>query len=187
MAEETTSTQLPIPRQLESPPRTTGSAQQDFPIIIDYVFRVYQLMQQAIAYINGQIEANPDITVTDLPNPATSTVAQAQQTANDAYNLAILAQKGVDAIKAIFATNVTGTVTINDLATGSGSITLNPAQKDTAYTVDIQAKATAGTPVTDSFIITGKTYNTGSFSFTIKDAPGSGNSITYEWRLTRNT
>jgi len=188
MADEvvTTTAKAPIPRQLESPPRTTGNIQQDIPLIVDWMFRCYQIIQQAVNYINGQIQDNGDITATDLPNPQTSTVAQAQTTANQAYTIATNAQKDADALEAIVARNVSGTVTVSDASTGA-TVNFGTTQPNTNYTVNIQAKSITGVPVSDAYIITGKTYATGNFSFTIKDAPAPGNSITFEWHLARIT
>lgn len=158
----------------------------DIPILVDWLWRAYQVISQSVAYINFQIVDNPDITVTDLPNPQTSTVAQAQTTANQAYILATDAGSEVEDVKEILARNTTGTVLASDGDTGK-TVNFSEAQPDTSYTVFVQAKSSGGTPVTDAFIITSKTYNTGSFSFTMKDAPGVGNSITFEWQLVRNS
>ena len=71
---------VPIPRTLETPPRTTGIVQNDLPILIDWFYRAYQVITQSVAYINSQVN-NPDFSVADLPDPSNTTLAQAQQTA----------------------------------------------------------------------------------------------------------
>ena len=179
--------QVPIPRQLESPPRTTGNAAQDFPLVIDWIWRTYQVIQQAVNFINNQIQKNPDITVTDLPDPQTSTVAQAQLTANQAYQIATNAKNTADNLSEILSRNVFGTVTVTEADT-TAVVTFSEAQPDTDYSVILQATTSAGTIATpDPFIIISKTYNQNDFSFTLRDAPGAGNSITFGWTLIRNT
>lgn len=185
MAEETTAP--PIPRQLESPPRTTGNATQDFPLIIDWIWRAYQIIQQAVNYINDQIEENPDITVTDLPNPQTSTVAQAQLTANQAYQIATLARNTANRVSDILARNAHGTVIVADAA-DNGTVTFATPQPDANYSVILQAVASAGMLLSaNEYVVTSKTYNQNDFSFTLRGAPGIGNSITFGWTLIRNT
>lgn len=48
---------IPVQSPLETPPRTTGNAQQDFPQIIDWFWKAYLVINQAITYINTQITA----------------------------------------------------------------------------------------------------------------------------------
>ena len=194
---ETTETAVvarpPIPRTLETPPRSTGNAQKDFPIMIDWFYRAYQVIQAAVNFINGQVTENPDLDVTNLPDPATSTIAQAQTTANQAYALAVessdateTAQTEIDALETKFAANVDGTVTISDAAVGD-TVAFAAAQADTNYTVMIQAKSITGAPATGAYTKQTKTYATGNFSFTLVAAPGAGTSITFDWQLVRNT
>lgn len=49
------------PEPLERPPRTTGNAQQDFPIIIDWMWKAYQVINQSIQYIIDQASASEEI------------------------------------------------------------------------------------------------------------------------------
>lgn len=88
----------PIPKTLEPPPRSTGDASQDYPLLLNYMVRAAQVVQQCVAYINKQVtsgEFDPDET---LPDPATATTASAQSTANDAYTLAKGVREDVDNI-----------------------------------------------------------------------------------------
>jgi hypothetical protein len=170
---------------LESPPRTTGNAQQDFPIMIDWFYRAYQVIVQAVNYINQQvdvIEPGPGT----LPDPGTATVATAQETANLAYLLAFQANTNAnDAIETIGRFD-SGVVNVADPATGA-TVTLSPAQPDTNYSVFIQPKSITGAPAAGAYVVTGKTYNTGDFSFTISAAPGGGNAVSFDWQLIRKT
>lgn len=168
----------PIPRTLEAPPRTTGNAQQDLPILIDWFYRAYQVIQQSVNYINDI--ADPNITIVEnLPDPDGTTLAQAQQTANDAYSLGLEAQTRLDGF-------IAGTVTISDADTGF-VVTFGTAQVDTSYRVMVQAVTSTGTPTVDAFVIKQKTYTVADFTVTMFGTPGVGNSITFEWQLIRNS
>lgn len=41
------------PEPLERPPRTTGNAQQDFPIVIDWMWQAYQIINLSVEYIKN--------------------------------------------------------------------------------------------------------------------------------------
>ncbi len=177
-SQETTTKKQTL-RALETPPRTTGNMQQDFPILIDWFYKAYQVIQAAVKFINDQVTSNPNITIADLPDPATSTVAQAQQTANEAYLLANTAQNRLNGFLA-------GTFTITDAA-DSETLNFSTDQVDANYRIMIQAINTTGTPDDSSYVVKSKTYGTGSFSVTLVAAPGIGNSVTFEWQLIRNS
>lgn len=177
-SQETTTKKQTL-RPLETPPRSTGNVQQDFPILIDWFYRAYQVIQASVKFINDQVQANPNTTIADLPSPATSTVAQAQQTANNAYILANTANNRLNNLLA-------GTFTITGAAT-SDTLTFTTAQADANYRVMVQAISSTGTPVDSAFIVKSKTYSEASFSVTLVAAPGVGNSVTFEWQLIRNS
>jgi hypothetical protein len=168
----------PIPKTLETPPRTTGDAARDLPLLIDWFWRAYQVIQQSVAFINGQV-SNPDFNPADLPDPANTTLAQAQQTANDAYNLANSASRRIDGFLA-------GTVTISDTDTGF-AVTFTDPQEDDEYRVIVQAIANTGSPTADAFTVAEKVYTVNDFTVTMLGTPGGGNSITFEWQLIRNS
>jgi hypothetical protein len=197
---------VPLPKTLETPPRTTGKAEQDLPILIDWLWSAYQVIQQSVAYINSQINT-ADISFANLPDPQTTTLAQAQQTANDAYSLANQADgKGDDnaddivaldasvathtadiaAQQALWAGLISGTVTIGAADVGF-TVTFGTAQADTDYTVNVQAVSSTGAPVIGAFVIKQKTYTVNDFSVILYAAPGAGAGVTFEWQLIRNT
>lgn len=167
------------PQLLERPPRTTGNAQADFPMVIDWMWKLYQVMNDSVNFINAQIEENSDISLTNLPDPATSTVATAQQTANAAYTYANTIASQIE------GGLVKGTVTVSD-ANSSGSVTFSDEQPDTNYVILLQAKTVSGSPATGAYTISSKTYTTVGFSFTMIAAPSVGNSITFDWQLVRD-
>lgn len=168
----------PIPRTLEPPPRSTGNATQDFPILIDWFWRAYQVIVEAVNFINSQI-GEVDLDVAALPDPETATVSSAQSTANLAY---ALADQNADRLAGM----ISGEVVVDNANTGA-TVNFTEAQIDDDYRVIIQAKATSGAPASDAYLIATKTYSTASFSFTLVAAPGVGTSITFEWQLMRNS
>ena len=167
----------PIPRTLETPPRTTGNAQQDLPILIDWFYRAYQVIQQAVNYINNEVSPSV-IAVANLPDPNGTTLAQAQQTANDAFALATTNDNRWDGL-------ISGEFTISDTDIGS-ELTFADEQPDTNYRVFVQAKSITGTPSNNAYTVKTKTYLIDKFTVIMLSSPGSGNSITYEWQLIRN-
>lgn len=175
----TSSTYASLPSTLEAPPRTTGNSQQDFPLVVDWMWKAYQIINQSVSYISSQVEGNDDISLTNLPDPLTSTIAVAQQTANAAYtyanNIATKIEAGL----------VKGTVAISDANT-SGSVTFSDAQTDTEYVIMLQAKSVSGSPASGAYTISSKTYSTTGFSFSILVAPGVGTSVTFDWQLVRD-
>ncbi len=150
-----TETKVPIPKVLETPPRTIGN---DPAVLIDWLWRAYQVITQSVAYINAQVESLTTTSTDDLPDPATSTVAQAQQTANDAFALADQADQksntntsnittnsaDILALQANVATNTT------DIATNTADIAAIVAATGQAvvWAVDEQASATAPSAAT---------------------------------------
>jgi len=62
--DEQNNNNTPIPRTLETPPRTTGNVQQDFPILIDWFYRAYQVITQSVNYINtNSVSAGDNVSV----------------------------------------------------------------------------------------------------------------------------
>lgn len=178
-SQETTTAKSTI-RVLETPPRTSGNAQNDIPLLVDWMYKLYLTMKSAIDFINGQVKENPNLELTELPDPATSTIAQAQQTANDAY---ILSAKIQDDIQ---NGHVFGSFTVSDLA-NSATVNLAAApQPDTAYRVIVQATGSSGAADNGAFTVKSKSYSENSFSVTLVAAPGSGASVTFEWQMIRN-
>ncbi len=118
---------VPIPSPLETPPLTTGNIQQDMPLLINWFWRAYQVISQSVAYINSQV-TNPAFSVANLPNPASTTLAQAQTTANNAYNLANTANVEANNNAAAIATINGEIITLNnEHTTDAANIATNTA------------------------------------------------------------
>jgi len=183
---------VPIPRRLEHPPRSVGNAEQDLPIMIDWFWEAYQVILSSTNYINSQIN-NPEFSVANLPDPTEATTASAQQTANEAFNLANTATNNINATlelanESIERLNnfISGTFTISETDVGSQVIFTDP-QPDNDYRVIVQPISFTGTPPIDAFVVETKTYNANSFDVIMSRDPLVGNSITFEWQLIRNT
>lgn len=192
MADEEENTNVPIPRTLEAPPRTTGDAQQDLPLLIDWFYRAYQVITQSVTYINAQVDSG-DVTVANLPDPNSTTLASAQQTANDAYILADSVKSDLEdtdeALEALDErvtdiNSIYGTFDISETDIGI-ELTFTEEQPDTDYRVIVQPVSNSGSPANNAFILKEKTYATDKFTAIMLAAPGAGNTITYEWQLIR--
>lgn len=120
----------------------------------------------------------------ELPDPASTTLATAQKTANDAYLLAQAAQATATSANNRVKDWQRGSVTVSDAAT-TGTITFAPAQTNTNYMILIQVKSTSGAPPLDATLVIAKTYNQNDCVFTLNAAPGAGKSVTFEWVMIR--
>lgn len=161
------------------PPRFTGNIETDFTGLVQYL---QSLHTSLLVDFNANQDAGGGVDPSDLPDPATSTIAQAQQTANEAYLLAQDAQENADAVEAIVETF--GTVQIADAAT-TVAITFGTPQPDTAYSMVLTAESFAGTPAAGSFTVKGQTKAVGSCTIEVLAAPGGGNGVTFAWHLRR--
>lgn len=171
------------------PPRFTGDPKQDLAALIHWVNDFFRAAVLEGFFFSRVNQSDPeDVVVTDLPDPASTNLATAQQTANDAYLLAQQAREDAEAAQddADRTDNWdTGTVSVADAATGN-TVTFSTAQPDTSYIVMIQVKGFTGSPPIGATQVITKTYNTGNFSFTVNQAPGTGNTVNFEWLLVRN-
>ena len=125
----TESPNIPIPATLEAPPRSTGDARLDYPQLVDYIYRAYQVIQQAVDYINQQVEV-ADLDTGSLPDPASSNTYTAQLTANTAYVLADEANDRSEDNEANITTNA------SNIATNAANIATNTADIATLTTHD---------------------------------------------------
>ena len=141
----------------------------------------YQTLSEVTSFDPSAFDAN------DLPDPATATVGSAQNTANEAYVIAAsaksLALDNQDAIAALDpgpsgALTVSGTDTtaVHAFATAEGS---------TNYKVFLQPIGVMGTPDVSSTLVISVVKTTARFTITVNAAPGAGNSVTFDWFLSR--
>lgn|SRR5574337_1081518 len=78
----------------------------------------------------------------------------------------------------------TGSFTISESNT-SAEITGFVAQSNNAYRVTATAESYVGSPPDGAFIIKSVVKETGKFTVTLAAAPGSGNSVTFNWHIKR--
>jgi hypothetical protein len=172
---------------LKPPPRSTGNAQMDLPLLLNWLYEFYLVNQSANQYLDDQTNAG-DFDPSKLPDPALSTVASAQDTANKAFTLANsannLAKDANDRTKGWYRFELT-------FGAGDGSKTYDFSsngkddQTDTDYMVILSPKSYTGSAVLDGFIIIEKSYSTTGFTITLNGAPGTGATITYDGTLIR--
>lgn len=142
MADDNTP-EIQLPRVLEPPPKTTGNAQADYPLMVNWFYRAYQTILQIAQYIEEQVEEgafDPE----NLPDPGNTTLAQAQDTANKAYELAedakeladeskALADEAIDdAADALAAANSVVSIANNALSVASNAESVANAAQSTA-------------------------------------------------------
>lgn len=180
------------------PPRFTGDQKTD-------TYSMFQWMEQFYTNVVRDQEYTTQVDVDTTVDPVNASAASAQATANTALTNAATAQTAADAAqtsansaqstantanstananKTTLDAQNSGSVTISGTST-TGVVTLSPAQADTSYYVSFGQSAISGTPAADSYIIESYSKATGSFTITLKAAPGVGNSVTIDWNLMR--
>lgn len=157
--------------QAPPPPPSIPSGQSD-------AATVRAVVEWLWAFYNSTIRGNYLATsaalssLEDTVDPASATVATAQETANTALSLATTNDTRLDAIKV-------GSVTIVDTVT-VGEIVLAEAFEDENYYVTATPSAKVGTPAVGSRDIDVITKTSEKVTLTVQIAPGSGNSVTFD-------
>lgn len=175
------------------PPRMAGPVEQVVEAIVFWLNQFYQygFLQNAILTA-GQQSQSGTFDPSTLPDPASATVASAQDTANKGYTLANAAKGEADKLQTQFIG--AGTVTISDTAT-TAVITLptekdskgNPIlQPDTNFSVVLTPSDFSGTPTVNAFLVIKQVKTTADTTITINTHPGTGNSVSYDWIAMRN-
>lgn len=165
-ADTTTTTTVPF---VSDPPRQFGDWAIDGPGYGQWFKDVVGVTRQQAETINKLTAGGGDVNPSNLPDPATSNVATAQKTANDAYTAALAAGARVGMV---------GTVTITDLAT-TGDLVFTKAQPDTSYFVLPGQAASSGTPDPGAFLLASIAKTVAKATLTVTVAPGTGNSVSY--------
>lgn len=166
------------------PPRQTGDVAVDMAAQAQWNKGLYDAL-----VLNGQFLSTAeqfdtgDFDPDSLPSPSNTNVAQAQQTANEAYQLAAAALVRATANQEII--ELFGTVTVSNADT-TGSATFSEAQEDATYSLVLTAVSETGTPAAGSATITKQEKTTGGFTITVEVAPGASNSVTFAWHLRRS-
>jgi len=155
----------------------TGKSDQDVVAMSQYLFSFYRavVLENEYAKASTVLAALPaDFDASLLTDPASATIATAQQTANDAYLLALSNKTAFEALALD-----EGNFTIAGTAT-SAVVSLSVAQADTAYEVAVTPKLFTGAPALDAFVVLQIDQTTTTFTAHIT-APGLGNSVGFGW------
>ena len=169
------------------PPRQTGNAEEDILSIAQWANAFYKAVvlegeyAKANQVLGALADLPEDFDTADLTDPASATVATAQQTANDGY---LLGLQAIELITSLRADLDEGTFTISNVET-SKVVDLNADQEDDGYQVVITPRSYTGSPVGDAFLITGITPAIDSFTVAVAGAPGAATSVTYGWVIYR--
>lgn len=176
----TTATSSKTP-SIPPPPRLTGDAQADNVSLASWYQRIFeasQLQAQAIGNLSGDAG---DFDPSSLPDPASSSVAQAQQTANAAYTAAVAAQGLVRS-----RCGPCGRITISDAATTADfTFPADDQEVDANYFVTASPSAFTGTPAAGSREVVSHARATNKVTINTAVAPGVGNSITFDVTVRR--
>jgi hypothetical protein len=162
------SLQLSNPPRLANDPAIDGPANSQW---LNEMFRYLQRQAQTIGALSGTDPGQTD--PNELPDPASTNLATAQQTANDAYTLAASARALAQKYRK------GGSVTISDANT-TGALTLTPAEADASYLVVVTPVAKSGAPAAASKNVDTVTKAVGSVTINIEAAPGVGTSRTFD-------
>ena len=175
MAEATIVTPAP-------PPRLTGDPEQDIVSLLQWHWDFYNAQKAVNDALSGAAAFDASaFDPGDLPDPATSNVAQAQDTANQAYTLAASAKTDAAAItKAWVADQITVTG-----ASATAVHTFAEAQDDTSYFVHLTCVGTTGAPAVDAVIIVDIAKTTADFTITVNAAPGAGKTSIFDFLIYR--
>lgn len=166
-----TESRVPPPPRLDPDPRKA----------VAQIARYIEDLHQQI--INGEIlQASQQsvvetVDVGSLPNPATSTVATAQQTANDAYQAAVAAQ--------VLANGIvlrTGSIVVSGAST-TGTTALDPPVAAATYIALLQTRAFSGSPAAGARTVTLVTKAVAQLDIAVSAAPGVGTSVTFDFVL----
>lgn len=175
-----------------SPPRITGDPARDVVLIANWANDFFKAAVLEGAFLQTAVQlAASSFDPASLPDPASTTLARAQLTANQAYTLAALANTTAssaltNANTAVSKSGTAGQATIGSTVT-TGTFTFATAQADASYFATATVSAITGTPGSSSMRVTGLTKSTASVIVTVADAPGAGASITFDIQIQRTS
>lgn len=169
---------------VQTPPRLTGDYAADAKILNDYLHQFYQAAVVQSGLLDPTYQAqSAELDPESLPDPASTTIAQAQLTANEAYKLAKDATDDIARTAAFFHTTL-------QLSAGNNQITYTfgdaEKPKDANYVVMATARDFSGSPAASAFVVTRIARTVDSFVLTTAAAPGGGNTVTFDILLFPN-
>lgn len=172
------------------PPRLTGVPEQDLLIVAAHLNEIYQnnfINYQVTKQVTGYDPASFD--PSKLPDPANTTLGQAQKTANDAYALANAAKSDASAVKTE-TDNIKywkhGYVTVGGSINNKEYVfSDSEKQPDANYNIVFSCDNYTGTPSFDSTQVIKCVRAADRFTVTVNTAPGADNSVTLHWQIRR--
>ena len=163
------------------PPRQTGNDKIDLANIITWAWDFYKSVVVNNLYLKQTEQLDTStFDASDLPDPASATVASAQQTANEAYTLAATLSASV---KDRIGPN--GSITISDTSRAV-EVTFPEEEESTDYVIIAGCVEYTGTPPAGATLVIEIDKETTGFTLTVNEAPGSGCSTTFNWQMFRN-
>lgn len=175
MSEQNGST-TSVTGQIIPPPRFSGDIESQFRQLSNYVWDLFTKLGLTDLFVRfTEAFGGTGFDPTSLPDPATSTIPEAQDTANNAFALAAsnLSTLGFD-----------GELTVSE-ADDEATVTFSAAEDNATYKVFAVPQAFSGTPADGAFTIKKIDKTTGGFTVTFLAAPGAGNSVTYDYWMRR--
>jgi hypothetical protein len=159
------------------PPRLTGVPEIDNTAMNQWFWQFYN------ATVLSQTAFDPN----NLPDPPTSTVQQAQETANAAFTLATANKVIADANKVVtdrINTWEFGSFTVSG-AVDNVAVTFTTAQVDTTYKIIASVTGITGAPAAGAHDLESIAKTTTGFTATVVTAPGAATSVTFDFILVR--
>ena len=170
--------------QIPGPPRITGKLELDFAAYVQWLTDFYKagILEGELLQASGQLSTDDLVEVSNLPDPAATTLAQAQQTANNALILAATNDARLDILEASVGAWEQGQFTI----TGVAKTAVVPVdQEDTDYFIIALPTAQSGSPAAGARDIVTIAKTVDDFTVTASAAPGGVTSVTYDYLLVR--
>ncbi|KXJ55854.1 MAG: hypothetical protein AXW12_09585 [Thalassospira sp. Nap_22] len=180
---ETTAAQTSNLVSIPGPPRITGVLDENLRALMEWLLQFYSTFQQIIAQLDPANGLSAADALEKVIDPASATPATAQQTANEAKSIATAANNRSIANRDIIRTFGQFTITGTAL---TETITFDEKQPNDTYNIVVTAVAFTGTPAFEAFVSFGIAKTTEDFTVSVSVAPGTGNSVTFDWQLRRN-
>lgn len=161
------------------PPRMTGNVSTDIVAIANWLNDFFTVVVRGGFFVETGSQFDTDsFDASSLPDPASSTIAKAQQTANEAF---VLASQNRTVIESDLVTGEAEVADTND----SFVVTFAEEQSDDKYSVSVTPVSVNGTPDPASAVIETIDRTATDLTVTLQAAPGSGNSRTFHFILLR--
>ena len=175
--------EITVPR----PPRATGQPDVDAGNMVNWawdVFRVFELENAFLKAVDQSVSGEFD--PSSLPDPASTTLAQAQDVANNAYVLANVARATADyAATVLGESGESGEATVSETS-ATADFTFAAAQPDSNYQAVATPVSKSGSPAADAYIVETMSKSTTKVTLNVRGAPGAGTSVTFDVAVRRN-